>query len=68
VLQFMGSQRAEYELVTRQQQDIEYRINRLMDIENNLIATKVGEGTGINWGYRINRYTLPKKLLIHFVI
>ena len=39
-----------------------------MDIDNNLMATKVGEGTGINWGYRINRYTLPKKLLIHFVI
>ena len=56
----MGSQRAKCDLVTRQQ-DIEYRINRLMDIENNLMATKVGERTGINWGYRINRHTPPKK-------
>ena len=48
MLQFIGSQRDEYDLATRQQQDIKYRINRLVDIENSLMDTKVGEGTGIN--------------------
>ena len=61
MLQLIRSQRDEYDLATRPQQDIKYRINRLVDIENSFTDTKVGEGTGINWGYRINRYTLPKK-------
>ena len=50
-------------------QDIEYRLNRHTDIENNLMATKGEGGGGINWEYGISRGTEPKnKLLIHFVV